>query len=87
MLYLNERTKEEEDTLSLTRRYHFPITPPALTNVKAVIVHRALYNRRNFLHYIIPPPILGAFYNKEKIFCLLILNRLFLNYVKVESFV
>ena len=30
-----------------------------------ILTHRALYNRRNFLHYIIPP-ILGAFYNKEK---------------------
>ena len=33
------------------------------------------------------PPILGAFYNSEqKIFCSLILNRLFLNNVKVASF-
>ena len=33
--------------------------------------YRALYNRRNFLHYLIPPPSLGAFYNNEKIifFC------------------
>ena len=32
------------------------------------------------------PPILGAFIKMNKIFCLLILNRLFLNNVKVESF-
>ena len=28
--------------------------------------HRALYNQINFLQYIIPPPILGAFNNNEK---------------------
>ena len=33
------------------------------------------------------PPILGAFYTMKKICCLLIYNRLFLNNVKVESFV
>ena len=32
-------------------------------------------------------PILGAFYNNKKIFCFLLLNRLFLNNVKVESFI
>ena len=32
-------------------------------------------------------PLLGAFITMKKILCFLILNRLFLNNVKVESFV
>ena len=49
--------------------------------------HQALYNRRNFLHYLIPPPFQVLFVTLKKIFCLLMLNRLFLNNVNVESFV
>ena len=59
----------------------YPLLPLPLATI-----HRGLYNRRNFLLCVIPP-ILGAFYNNEKICFLLILNRLFLNNVKVESFV
>ena len=33
------------------------------------------------------PPLLGAFRTMKKILCFFILNRLFLNNVKVESFV
>ena len=36
--------------------------------------HRALYNRRNFLHYNIPP-ILGAFYNNEKIILFIVIEQ------------
>ena len=51
------------------------------------VIGRCLGNRRNSLHYTIHhPSIFGAFYNHEKIFCLLILKRLFLNNVKAESF-
>ena len=52
-----------------------------------IISHRALYNRRNLLHYLIPQ-ILGAFLTMKKIiFFVDIEQRLFLNNVKVESFV
>ena len=48
--------------------------------------HRALYNRRNFLHYIIPP-FYVLFIIMKKNILLIVLNRLFLDNVKVEAFV
>ena len=45
-----------------------------------ILHHRALYNWRNFLHYLFPM----LFITLKKLFCLLLLNRLFLNNVKVE---
>ena len=39
-----------------------------------VMSHRALNNWRNFLHYLIPP-ILGAFYNNEKIILFIVIEQ------------
>ena len=42
------------------------IIPTLVSQNFSILNHRALYNHRNFLLCVIPPPILGAFYNNEK---------------------
>ena len=40
------------------------VNAPSRETLCSLFNDRALYNQRNFLHYLIPP-ILGAFYNNE----------------------
>ena len=55
--------------------YYFAYSLAAHIESLQPLNQRALYNRINFLHYIIPPPILGAFYNKEKIVLFIVIEQ------------